>query len=175
MNPVDINNFEKRARVLEVLDSLGIGYEVHEHPPVATVEEALPYWGAIDAVHCKNLFFRNHKGNRHYLVILKHDRQLRIHDLEKKLKQGKISFASPARMEKYLGLKGGSVSVFGLINDTEDHVHLFLDEELRMAEKISFHPNENSATLVLSFESFLKFLDWSGNSYEFISLYSDSG
>ena len=115
----------KRNKVLQALKNLEIEYEIHEHPPVPTVEEALPYWGQIDATHCKNLFFRNHKGNRHYLVILRHDRQLNIRDLEQRLKQGKISFASPQRMEKYLGLSGGSVSVFGLINDEENHTHLF--------------------------------------------------
>jgi Ala-tRNA(Pro) deacylase len=163
----------KRNKVLQALENLEIEYEIHEHPPVPTVEEALPYWGQIDATHCKNLFFRNHKGNLHYLVILRHDRQLNIRDLEQRLKQGKISFASLQRMEKYLGLSGGSVSVFGLINDEENHTHLFLDAALQRAKKISFHPNENSATVVISFESFIKFLDWSGNSYEFIQLYDD--
>jgi Ala-tRNA(Pro) deacylase len=161
----------KRERVLQLLNELDIKYELFEHPPVPTVEDALPYWDKIDATHCKNLFFRNHKGNRHYLVILKHDRKLNIRDLEQRLKQGKISFASPQRMERYLGLSGGSVSVFGLINDEEDHVHLFLDDGLKSAEKISFHPNENNATVVISYQSFIKFLQWSGNSYEFIALY----
>lgn len=160
-----------REKVFQVLDALDITYEIHEHPPVPTVEDAVPYWNEIEATHCKNLFFRNHKGNRHYLVILKHEQQLMIRDLEQRLKQGKISFASTQRMERYLGLTGGSVSVFGLINDSENHVHLFLDAALKRAEKISFHPNENTATLVISIESFLKFLDWSGNTYEFINLY----
>jgi len=160
-----------REKVLKVLDGLNINYEIHEHPPVPTVEDALPYWNRINATHCKNLFFRNHKGNRHYLVILRHDRQLNIRDLEQRLKQGKISFASPKRMEKYLGLTGGSVSVFGLINDQENHVHLFLDEALKKAGNITFHPNENTATAVISFDSFIAFLDWSGNTYEFIKLY----
>jgi Ala-tRNA(Pro) deacylase len=160
-----------REKVFQVLDGLDIPYEIHEHPPVPTVEEALPYWNQIDATHCKNLFFRNHKGNLHYLVILRHDRQLNIRDLEQRLKQGKISFASPQRMERYLGLSGGSVSVFGLINDQENHVHLFLDAALQKAKKISFHPNENTATVVISIESFIRFLKWSGNSYEFIQLY----
>lgn len=162
----------KKEKVLQTLRELDISYELHPHPPVPTVEEALPYWEKIDASHCKNLFFRNHKGNRHYLVILKHDRKLNIRDLEQRLKQGKISFASPHRMERYLGLSGGSVSVFGLINDHENHVHLFLDDGLQNAERISFHPNENNATVVISFQSFIKFLDWSGNTYEFISLYN---
>ncbi len=164
---------KRREKVLEILDELNIDYDIHEHPPVPTVEEALPYWDKIDATHCKNLFFRNHKGNRHYLVILRHDRLLNIRDLEQRLKQGKISFASPKRMEKYLGLSGGSVSVFGLINDSENHVHLFLDEALEKAEKITFHPNENTSTLGISRSSFLAFLQWSGNSYEFIKLYDD--
>lgn len=161
----------KREEVIQLLEKLEIPYEVHEHPPVPTVEDAIPFWNKIDATHCKNLFFRNHKGNRHYLVILKHDRQLKIRDLEQRLKQGKISFASPHRMERYLGLSGGSVSAFGLMNDTENHVHLFLDRELQSASRITFHPNDNTATVVISFDSFLKFLDWSGNSYEFITLY----
>ena len=154
-----------------MLSELDIKYELYDHPPVPTVEDAIPYWDKIDATHCKNLFFRNHKGNRHYLVILKHNRKLNIKDLEQRLKQGKISFASPQRMERYLGLSGGSVSVFGLINDKENHVHLFLDDGLRSADKISFHPNENNATVVISDQSFIKFLDWSKNPYEFITLY----
>ena len=161
----------KREEVLKYLEDLDISYEIYEHPPVPTVEDALPYWNKIDATHCKNLFFRNHKGNKHYLVILNHEQQLKIRDLEQRLKQGKISFASPQRMERYLGLAGGAVSVFGLVNDRDNHVHLFLDAELQSAEKISFHPNENTATVVISFDSFLKFLDWCGNSYEFITLY----
>ncbi len=166
-------DLERRTKVMAFLDELGIPYEIYEHPPVPTVEEALPYWESIDAAHCKNLFFRNHKGNRHYLVILDHRRKLNIRDLEQRLKQGKISFASPKRMERYLGVGGGSVSAFGIINDHEHHVHLFIDARLRNAERISFHPNENSATFVISFASFIKFLESCGNSYEFIALYED--
>ena len=160
-----------RTAVINYLEQHHIPFEIYEHPPVPTVEEALPYWKEIDAAHCKNLFFRNHKGNRHYLVILDHRRQLNIRDLEQKLKQGKISFASPKRMERYLGLSAGSVSAFGIINDHENHVHLFIDAALQSAERISFHPNENNATLVISFASFKRFLESSGNSYEFIALY----
>jgi len=161
----------KQEAVIKYLNDLNISFELYKHPPVPTVEEAQPYWKEIDSVHCKNLFFRNHKGNRHYLVILDHRRQLNIRDLEQRLKQGKISFASPERMERYLGLTAGSVSAFGIINDQENQVHLFIDEALQSAERISFHPNENNATLVITFASFLRFLESSGNSYEFIELY----
>lgn len=163
----------RREEVVNYLDKLHIPFEIYEHPPAPTVEDALPYWKDIDAAHCKNLFFRNHKGNRHYLVILDHRRLLNIRELEQKLKQGKISFASPKRMEKYLGLSAGSVSAFGIINDHENHVHLFIDAALQSAKNISFHPNENNATLVISFASFIRFLESSGNSFEFMTLYEE--
>ena len=163
----------RREAVIQYLEHHQIPFDIYEHPPVPSVEEALPYWKDIDSAHCKNLFFRNHKGNRHYLVILDHRRQLNIRELEQKLKQGKISFASPKRMEKYLGLSAGSVSVFGIINDHENHVHLFIDSVLQSAEHISFHPNENNATLVISFASFIRFLESSGNTYEFLALYEE--
>jgi len=163
----------KRTEVINYLNDRNIPYDLYEHPPVPTVEAALPYWKDIDATHCKNLFFRNHKGNRHYLVILDHRLQLNIRDLEQRLNQGKISFASPKRLELYLGLNAGSVSAFGIINDHENHVHLFIDAALQSSTRISFHPNENNATLVISFASFIRFLESSSNSYEFIALYED--
>jgi len=155
----------------ELLQNLGIAFEYHEHPPVATIEDALTHWKDYDSGRCKNIFFRNHKGDRHYLVILEHTRQLDIHDLEKRLKQGKLSFASDQRLMKYLGVERGSVSPFGLINDTEKHVHLFIDEKLNDFDRLAFHPNLNTATIIVSKSDFLRFLDYTGNSYEFIKLY----
>jgi len=155
----------------ELLNELNIAFEYHEHPPAPTIEEAVKYWKDLKATHCKNLFFRNHKGNRHYLVILDHRQNMAIHDLEKKLKQGKLSFASAQRMEKYLGLTPGSVSPFGLIHDKERHVHLFLDESLENSQTISFHPNINTASLVVAYSDFKKFLHHCGNTYEFVKLY----
>lgn len=161
----------RKQKVLETLTSLGIPYELHEHPPVPTIEEAKIYWKGIDATHCKNLFFRNHKGNQHYLVIFEHSQVLDIHDLEKRLKQGKISFASDKRMMKYLGLTPGSVSIFGLIYDSERHVQVFIDENLKNSNRISFHPNINTASVIISYKDFEKFLIWRGNKFTYLSLY----
>lgn len=158
-------------QLYRILEDLKIPYEYHEHPPAPTVEAALVHWEGIDATHCKNLFFRNHKGNRHYLVILEHTNKLAIRDLEQLLRQGKLSLASDRRLEQWLGLSPGSVTPFGLINDKQNHVHLFIDEHLSNAERLSFHPNINTATVVISFVDFIRFLDWSGNTYEFIRLY----
>jgi len=160
-----------RVRVFDFLKALDIKFEMIEHPPVPTITEAMKYWKDVDAVHCKNLFFRNHKGNKHYLVIFNAHQQLAIRDLEKRLKQGKLSFASEKRMAKYLAIQPGSVSPFGLINDVENHVYVFLDSNLKSSRKISFHPNDNTASLVLSFEDFKKYLEKMGNSYEYIDLY----
>ena len=108
-----------QEKVYETLAALGIEFEYTENPAAPTIEIARQYWKNLDSTHCKNLFFRNHKGNRHYLVILQCDHDMAIHDREKMLKQGKLSFASETRMEKYLGLRPGSVSPFGLLNDAE--------------------------------------------------------
>ena len=161
----------EKEKVLNTLQNLGISYEIHEHPPVPTIEEARKYWKDLDATHCKNLFFRNHKGNKHYLVILEQSQALDIHDLEKRLKQGKLSFASDQRMKKYLGITPGSVSIFGLINDTEKHVHVFLDENLKKSIRISFHPNINTASVIISYLDFERFMEWTGNVYEYLKLY----
>ena len=163
-------NTNDRQIVLETLNKLGINYSSIEHPPIPTIEDALEYWKDLDAVHCKNLFFRNHKGNKHYMVVFEHSKKLAIKDLEQKLKQGKLSFASEKRMIKYLKTIGGSISPFGLINDVENHTFLFLDKNLLEAENISFHPNDNTMTIVVSISDFKKYIDWVGNEYAFLEL-----
>lgn len=161
-----------QPELYNILNKLNIPFEYYEHPAAPTIEEAKKYWKDLVATHCKNIFFRNHKGNRHYLVILEHTNQLAIRDLELKLKQGKLSFASPKRMLKYLGLTPGSVSPFGLINDNENHVHVFLDENLKKSETISFHPNINTASIVISYADFERYLNSVGNTFEYVKLYN---
>jgi Ala-tRNA(Pro) deacylase len=159
-----------QKELYELFNLLNISFEYYEHPPAPTIEEARKYWKDIDAFHCKNLFFRNHKGDSHYLVILNYLSLLDIHNLEKKLKQGKLSFASELRLKKYLGLNAGSISPFGLINDKEKHVHVFIDKKIQNTKRISFHPNVNTASLVLTYDSLIKFLNFQKNKYEFMEL-----
>ena len=171
----------REETVLNFLNQHGIPYSVYHHPEGKTIAEAKQWWKDDGSVHCKNLFFRNHKGNKHYLVCFHCDYDLDIHDLEHRLKEslvskglpscGKLSFASPERMMHYLGLEPGSVSPFGLINDAEHHVHLFLDETLRDATLLSFHPNDCRGTVVISNEDFHRYLAAVGNVYEYIKLY----
>lgn len=160
-----------QPELYDLLNKLEIQFEYHEHPPLATIEDARIHWVNYNSGRCKNIFLRNHKGDRHYLVVLEHLRQLNMKDLEKRLKQGKLTFASDQRLKKHLGVEPGSVSPFGLINDSEKHVHLFIDQKLNEFERLTFHPNINTASLVVSKSDFIKFLEYTGNSYEFISLY----
>ena len=162
---------ERIQKVLDYLDKKGYTYDYYEHPEAPTIAIAKEHWKQDGSKHCKNLFFRNHKGNRHYLVVLDCEQDLDIHDLEHRLHQGKLSFASEQRMERYLGLRPGSVSPFGLINDTECHVHLFLDKTLLDYPSLSFHPNDNRATVVISQAEFARYLAAVGNTYEYLELY----
>ena len=164
----------RRQKVLAKLEELGISYDMYEHPPLPTIEMALEYWKDLPSTHCKNLFFRNHKGNKHYLVVFECHQQMAIHQIEKMLKQGKLSFASEQRMEKYLGLRPGSVSPFGLINDVNKEVKLFLDKNLQQSPLLSFHPNDNTASLVVKNEDFMRFLHNWGGEYEFLDLYDEA-
>ena len=171
----------REETVLNYLREHNIPFTNYNHPEGKTTGEAKRWWKDDGSVHCKNLFFRNHKGNKHYLVCFNCDYDLDIHELEHILKEslvskglpscGKLSFASPERMMKYLGLEPGSVSPFGLINDEEHHVHLFLDENLKDAESLSFHPNDCRGTVVISHEAFKQYLNGIGNTYEYIKLY----
>lgn len=174
----------RREKVLEFLTANGIEYELYEHPALSTIEECLEYWGRIpEAVHCKNLFFRNHKGNRHYLVTFECHKNLDIHSLEHALRQGKLSFASPERMLRCLDTTPGSVSAFGLINDMDlssaapkelfpngHRVKYYIDSELSDVKKISFHPCDNTASIVISGADFHRFLSLWGGEVEWLEV-----
>ncbi|MBR4198578.1 MAG: prolyl-tRNA synthetase associated domain-containing protein [Bacteroidales bacterium] len=157
--------------VYKFLKDNEIPFDYYEHPEAPTIEIAAQYYRGEGTTLCKNLFFRNHKGNKHYLVILNSRYQLDIHDLEHRLHQGKLSFASEERMQRYLGVRPGSVSLFTLLNDVNHEVILFMDKTLLDCEKVSFHPNDNRASLVISVADMLKTIELCGNHTEFLELY----
>jgi Ala-tRNA(Pro) deacylase len=156
--------------VLDALDALGIGYVRHEHPPVATVEEAEKHWSGLRATHCKNLFLRNYKGTRHYLVIAPVTRGIDLRRLTGQLGEDRLSFASPERLKRWLGVEPGSVSPFGLINDETRGVEVVCDLSLRASAALGFHPNVNTATLEIALADFERFLAWRGNAVRWLEL-----
>lgn len=156
--------------VYTVLDELGIRHDRFEHPPVFTAEEAAQHWAGIHGTPVKNLFLRNKKGDRHYLVILGIDKQADLRQLVKVIGDDRLSFGSPERLMARLGLTPGSVSPFGLINDTTKSVTVIIDADLRNAERLIFHPNINTASLAISFADFAKFLAARGNVVRYVKV-----
>jgi len=165
-----MTEISQAEKVYETLAGLGIEYTVVHHPPVYTVEEAEKHWKDITGTHCKNLFIRNKKGNNHYLLVLEASRSADLKALASVLGEDRLSFASPERLMKYLGLLQGSVSPFGLINDSGKEVRVVLDKALARSDRVNFHPNVNTATVGLSFADFEKFLNWCGNPVRYVEL-----
>jgi Ala-tRNA(Pro) deacylase len=116
---------------------------------------------------------RNHKGNRHFLIISDYNKNVDIRILEQKFKKGKISFASQERIDKWLNGTIGAISVFSLLNDTQNHVEVFIDESLKTKEKLTFLPNELNALIAISYIDFIKLLNYSQNRFEFVNLSTD--
>jgi Ala-tRNA(Pro) deacylase len=156
------------SAVERYLEDLGIACERHDHPPVATVAEAEQYWGGIDALHARNLFLRNQKGSRHFLVVLAFTRRGDLAALGEHFGEKKLGFASPERLLAHLGLTPGSVSPFGLINDPAHKVEVAIDVAIRDAARVAFHPNVNTATLVLSGADFQRYLAAVGHQVHWI-------
>ena len=157
--------------VYDFLRDNGISFEYYEHPEAPTIEIAKQYYRGEGTTLCKNLFFRNHKGDKHYLVIIDSSTTMDIHSIEKQLKQGKLSFASAERMQKYLGVKPGSVGLFTLLNDVGHEVILFVDENLLGVKRVSFHPNDNRASIVIGVDSMRAIIETLGNEYRYVKLY----
>jgi len=150
------------------LTALGIPFTRHEHPAAATVEEAEPHWADIDAMHCKNLFLRNQKGSRHYLVIIRHSKRADLRAIADQIGDGKLSFGSPERLKTHLGVMPGSVSPFGLIHDGTHQVRVIIDGDLKSADRVSFHPNINTVTLTIARPDFERFLADCGNPVRYV-------
>ncbi len=156
--------------VYKTLSELNIQIEYYQSPEDFSNEDDGEFWNKIDATRCKNLFTRNHKGNKHFLIISDYYRDVEIKVLEQKFKKGKISFASQKRIDKWIKGTIGAISVFSLLNDIDNHVEVFIDKSLKDKKRLTFLPNELNAILAISFDDFIKVLDFAGNKYEFIDL-----
>jgi len=156
--------------IFDALTALGIPFERHEHPPIASAIGTEELWPKIDAVQTKNLFLTNARRTRFYLVVLDHVKRADLKRVADQLGDGRLSFGSPERLMAYLGVTPGSVSALGLVHDREHAVRVCIDQALKRTPKISFHPNINTATLVISFADFERFLAACGNPVQFVNL-----
>ena len=154
--------------IIEALKALGIAFERHEHPPIASAIGTEELWPEIDGIQTKNLFLTNAKRTRFYLVVLDHVKRADLRLVSEQIGDGRLSFGSPERLMAHLKVAPGSVSALGLIHDTEHAVTVYLDDALKTATRISFHPNLNTVTLVLAFADFQRFLRETGHAPTFI-------
>lgn len=154
--------------VLTYLDNHQIEYEMFEHPAAFTCEEVDQYCSHIPGMACKNLFIKNRKGKRFFLLVLPADKPIDIKAFGRRVGQSGLTFANPQNLKEKLKVEPGSVSPFGLLNDQEGIVEVFIDQEVLDADKVNFHPNINTATLVLKGEMFRRFLDGMAHDFQII-------
>jgi Ala-tRNA(Pro) deacylase len=145
------------------LRAQGISPQRHEHPPVMTVEESERLVPPLPGAKTKNLFLRDPKGRRHFLVTVPHDRVVDLDALGAALGAGRLGFASSERLAMHLGIEPGSVSLLALLNDAKRAVEFVIDRALWEADAVHAHPLVNSATMVLSHSDLERFLAATGH------------
>ena len=158
----------EKEKTLQKLNDMKVTYEVEEHPAVYTIEEMEKL--GISGDIAKNLFLRDAKGTRHFLVVLPKDKQADMKSIGARLGCSRLSFASEERLERYLKLSKGAVSPLGILNDAERRVEVVFDKDLTGKERLGVHPNDNTATVWMSFEALRDIVKRNGNRVHFIEL-----
>jgi Ala-tRNA(Pro) deacylase len=152
----------KTQQLFDRLAELGIPHATVQHAPVFTVEEAKAHRGELMGHHIKNLFLRNKKEEM-WLVVALEDRIIDLKRLGETLAAGRLSFGSPERLARYLGVEPGSVTPFAVINDTEHKVRLVLDRGLQEGGPVNAHPLTNTMTSAIALADLLRFFAATGH------------
>lgn len=149
--------------LFERLDHLQIPYERVDHPPVFTVDEATRLVPPIPGARTKNLFVRDKKGKRHFLITVGHTKAVDLKALSGIVGVPSLSFASADRLQRHLGIEPGSVSLLAVVNDTRGAVSVIVDRALWAADRIRCHPLVNTATLSIAQPDLARFLAETGH------------
>lgn len=160
----------KQEFVIKRLDDLKIDYGIVQHKAVYTIEEMDELGISREGDVVKNLFLRDSKGKRHFLVVLQKNKKVDFDKISHQIKSTLLSFASEERLEKYLKLGKGAVSPLGLLNDEACQVEVFFDKDLIGKQKLGIHPNENTATLWISFNNLLRVIEDIGHTVKYIEI-----
>ena len=159
-----------KAGCLKWLDDNGYKYDKVEHSAVFTMEEMEVAGITKKGDVVKNLFVRNAKGDKHYLVSVVESKQVDMTKLALALGSTRLSFASPERMDKYLGVAQGSVSPLCILNDENHEVIVAFDQSLMGKDRIGVHPLENTATIFMPFKDIKKIVESNGNKFMCIKI-----
>jgi len=144
------------------LDQLGIAHTTVEHPPLFTVEQSRELRGQIPGGHSKNLFLRD-KNSTLFLVTTLEDAKIDLKTLHHKLGAGRFSFGAPNLMRDVLGVEPGSVTPFGVINDTALRLTVVVDAAMLDHATLNFHPLVNTMTTSIARDDLLKFIESTGH------------
>ena len=138
---------EKEIRSYDLLDSLGIEYERIDHDPAMTMEICEEIDRVLGATICKNLFLCNRQQTDFYLLMMPGDKPFKTKDLSAQIGSSRLSFGNPENMEEFLDITPGSLSILGLMNDSEGKVRLLIDKDVLLSEYVGCHPCINTSSL----------------------------
>ena len=156
--------------VLDVLENAGIRYRMVSHDPVYTIEEMERLHLDADALIAKNLFLRDARGKRHFLVVLAKDKVVDLKALRRRLGTSALSFASEDRLKRLLGLEKGAVTPLGILNDEARAVEVLFDRDLAGLPALGVHPNRNTATVFLPLADLESLIRSHGNAVSFVDI-----
>jgi len=156
--------------IFAMLAAQGITYQRYDHEAVFTCEEADRAVPPTGAAHTKNLFLRDKKGQRHWLVVTLCEKAIDLRQVAEVIGGDRLSFGSSDRLQRYLGVTPGAVTILALVNDPGGEVMLFIDEDVWNASAVQAHPLVNTSTLVISQGDLRRFISATGHQPHVVKL-----
>ena len=161
---------EAYQQVAKKLQELGITYDVVEHPPALTTEQADSYIEGLEGVRTKSMFLTNKKKTQFYLLIMDDKKPLDMDDFKEQVKANRIRMASAESLAEKMQLPPGTVSPFGLLNNDEKDIRVYFDKDILSEEIMTFHPNTNEKTIFIKTQDLFRFLESISFNYEILTL-----
>ena len=165
------SRLSKEIRCYDLLDGLGIAYQRIDHESAMTMEACAAIDAVLDATICKNLLLCNRQCTDFYLLMIPGSKVFKTSALSKQIGSSRLSFAAPEYMEQFLDITPGSLSVLGLMNDTEKRVQLLIDEDVAKSEFFGCHPCINTSSLRIATADLMeKIIPAMGHEPRFVTL-----
>ena len=160
-----------RDTVINKLHELNITYKEVTHTPVYTIEDMDNLGNVFEGAKiCKNLFVRDQKGKRHFLIVVPEEKRVPLAEVTTKIGSTKLSFASEERLMKYLKLTPGAVTPLAVINDEANEVEVVMDESLKNEELLGVHPCVNTTTVLIKPQELERYITEAGNKIKYINV-----
>ena len=157
-------------QVANRLQELGIPFDVVEHPPAFTTEQADSYIEGIEGVRTKSMFLTNKKKTQYYLLIMDDQKSLDMDLFKDLVSANGIRMASADSLFEKMQLPPGTVSPFGLLNNPERDIQVYFDKDIVSEDTMTFHPNTNEKTIFVATQDIFKFLTHLGYDYQILEL-----